>query len=318
MGTMHGRGRAARGVGVAMALTALGLAGPTQASAQEGALRTIDETRQVDGDVPVEVDVITRTVHVTAWDRSEVRVRGSMNPELEEFTFEVDGGGVRIELEAIDDHGYRSGELGDVGELTITVPRGASLEVELVNGELTVEDVEGAVELETVNGPVRYTGNARSVAAEAVNGRVEVRAPRAEEARAGSVSGDVSLHVGGGVVEGESVSGNVEIRASGPVRRASADAVSGDLTFVGGPASNGSLHFESHSGAVLLRLPAGLDAVLEAETFSGGIESAFGGEVVRESQYTPGKSFRHTVGSGGARVSAETFSGTVRFLRSGS
>lgn len=63
--------------------------------------------------------------------------------------------------------------------------------------------------------------------------------------------------------------------------------------------------------------PAGLSARLEAEVFSGDIESAFGGEVTEEGRYTPSKSFEHTLGGGGATISAETFSGDVRFQREG-
>lgn len=307
-------------VAAAVAVVGLALAGtPAPASAQDAAMRQIDETRAVDAGASVEVDVVVREVRVTGWDRSEVRVRGSMNPEYEEFSFERDeDGSITIELEPRDDAGRDHREdRPDPGPLTVSVPRGASVEVEVVSGPLTVEDVAGAVSLETVNGGITYSGTSTSVEAEAVNGTVDVRAPRSNETRAGSVNGDVIVRVAGGVVRAESVSGNLDVRTDAAVEAVDAETVSGGIEFRGTPASSASLSFESHSGDVVLHLPSGLNAVLEAETFSGSIESAFGGEVQRDGEYTPERSYRHTVGSGGTRVSVETFSGNVTFGRQG-
>ena len=302
-------------IGAVMAAALLALTAP--ASAQEG-LRPIDETMSLDADGTVEIEVTMRDVRVTGWDRSEVRVRGSMDPEREEFRFEREDWGLRIELELDDEHeGYDGWSVDDLAPLEISVPRNASVEVELVSGPLTVRDVDGPVQLETVSGNVRYEGGAESVRAESVSGTIDVRAPDSRETRGGSVSGSVVLRVAGGRVAGESVSGDLEIHAEGPVREVSAESVSGAVTFTGRPASSGDLSFESHSGDLVVRLSADFGGVLEAETFSGSIESAFGGEARRDSRYTPGRSFRHTVGSGGARISAESFSGTVRFVRSG-
>ena len=308
-------GRKIGRVGAVMTAALLALAAP--AAAQDG-LQPIDETMSLEADGTVEIDVTMRTVRVTGWDRSEVRVRGALDPEREEFRFEREDWGLRVELEAEDDHdGYDGWSASEIEPLEISVPRGASVEVELVSGPLTVEGVDGPVQLETVSGNVRYEGGAESVRAESVSGTIDVRAPSARDTQGGSVSGSVVLRVAGGRVAGESVSGDLEIHAEGPVREVSGESVSGAVTFAGRPAESAELHFESHSGDLVVRLPADFGGVLEAETFSGGIESAFGGEARRESQYTPGKSFRHVVGSGGASVSAESFSGTVRFVRSG-
>ena len=301
--------------GVVMAAALLALSAPVEA--QDG-LRPIDETMSLDATGTVEIDVTMRTVRVTGWDRSEVRVRGTMDPEREEFRFEREDWGLRVELEARDEHdGYDGWSASGMEPLEISVPRGAGVEVELVSGPLTVEGVDGSVQMETVSGNVRYEGGAESVRAESVSGTVDVRAPSARDTRGGSVSGSVVLRVAGGRVAGESVSGDLEIHAEGPVREVSGESVSGSVTFAGRPAASADLHFESHSGDIVVRLPADFGGVLEAETFSGSIESAFGGEARRESQYTPGKSFRHVVGSGGASISGESFSGTVRFVRSG-
>lgn len=297
------------------AVAALTLATAGAARAQQA--EAIDEVREVDRDVEVSVETVNRTVRVTGGDGAELRVQGTYYPDHEEFTLEGDAGSMTVTLEPTEDDWSFGDQDLDPGPLTIRLPRGASLQLEGVNGGVTVERVDGAVALESVNGGVRYTGGASRVEAETVNGPVEVTARRATTTRAGSVNGPVTLRVGGGRVEAEAVSGDVTIRADGPVGAVRAETVSGGITFRGRPAGEGELEFQTHSGDVELLLPDDLDARLEASVFSGDIESAFGGEVGEESRWTSQKSFRHTVGSGGPRISAEAFSGDVRFLKAG-
>jgi hypothetical protein len=69
----------------------------------------------------------------------------------------------------------------------------------------------------------------------------------------------------------------------------------------------------SHSGDIELHLPDDSLRRMEAETFSGEIESAFGGEV--ESGMGPGQRLRMDDGPGSADLEATTFSGTLRLRR---
>lgn len=292
----------------------LALRAPGTARAQDTDLRQIDETRQVAGDVEVSVEALIREVRVAGWDRDEVQVQGAVHPDREEFVFEGDRQSVEIRIERTGGwHGFDGDDGPDVGPLTVRVPRGASVEVDVVNGALTVRDVDGSVGLESVNGDVRYSGQAESVDAEAVNGTVEVEAPRARRTRASSVNGDVALRVSGGFAEVEAVSGNVDIRAEGRMETVSAETVSGSVEFRGRPTGDASLSFETHSGDVTVWLPGDLAGRLEASSFSGRIRSAFGGETEETSRWTSESSYRHSVGSGKVRVSATSFSGDVRF-----
>jgi len=297
----------------AMALALLaGL--PAAAESQDTGTREIDETRQVAEDVAVEIEALVREVRVTGWDRNEVRVQGAIHSGREEFIFEGDRQAVRIELDRKGDWGgFGKPDGFDPGPMTVQVPRGARIELDVVNGGLTVQDVDGDVEMESVNGGVRYSGGSEAVEAEAVNGSVRIEAPRSRQIRASSVNGNVVLDVGGGFVEVEAVSGDVEIRAAEAVETVSAETVSGDVEFRGRPTGGASFGFETHSGDVRIWLPEGVGARLEASTFSGEIQSAFGGETEETSRWTPEKGYRQTVGSGGARISATSFSGDVEF-----
>lgn len=306
------RGTAAAGLALALAL-------PGMLQGQQQEMREIDETRQVAGDVTVRVEALVRNVRVTGWDRDEVRVRTAVDPEGEAFFLEADRGTVHVEIDRRDDRrAWREGPRGDAGELVLSVPRGASLDVDVVNGSLVVDDVNGSVELESVNGDVRYAGDSERIGAETVNGRVELEAPLARRTRAGTVNGDLLLAVGGGFVEAEAVSGGVEIRAGDSVEAVTAETVAGSIDFRGRPVSGASLDFETHSGNVTVRVPREVQARLEATTFSGSIESALGGEARSASRWTSERSFRHTVGTGDVHVTVASFSGNVRFLEMGS
>lgn len=305
-----GRRRGVTGVALALALAATaGTARPAGAQQAE----TIDETRRVTRDVSVEIDVPVRHVRVRGWDREELRVRGEYVPRREEF--EIEGGSASVEI-SLDMRGRRWEEDVEMpGELAVSVPRGARLSVEVQAGAIDVEGVHGDVSLETVSGDVTYAGEASSVGLGSVSGSVTADAPGATTTRAESVSGDVRVAVAGGLVDVEAVSGDVDVRASGTLTRLQVESVSGRIRVDAAPAANASFALESHSGAVELGLPADLDAVLEAGTFSGVIRNAFGQEARRTDRYTPGMELRQTVGAGSARISVETFSGGIDFSR---
>lgn len=76
-------------------------------------------------------------------------------------------------------------------------------------------------------------------------------------------------------------------------------------------ASDARLDAESVSGDVDIRFGKPVNGEFELETFSGDIDSCFGPKPERKSQYAPGTELRFTQGSGGARVSIDTLSGTI-------
>lgn len=202
---------------------------------------------------------------------------------------------------------------------TRSVDRDVSVTAEIVNRTVRVTGTDGAelrirgsyypeyeeFELEGDGGSVTITLELREDEErhwddDMEPGPLTIELPRGASLEVGDVNGSVLVSEGDGTFE-----------------RIRAQTLSGDIEFRGRPAGNGSLEFETHSGDVDLHLPADLSARLEAEVFSGDIESAFGGEPAKESRYTPSMSYEYAVGSGGALISAVTFSGDVRFLRDG-
>jgi DUF4097 and DUF4098 domain-containing protein YvlB len=100
----------------------------------------------------------------------------------------------------------------------------------------------------------------------------------------------------------------------------SAETVSASVTYVGSIDPSGSYEFSTHSGNVHLEIPEGSAADLFLETFSGRISSAFPitlqpGDISAMARH--GKKMEFTIGKGGARITASTFSGNIIIDRGG-
>ncbi len=133
----------------------------------------------------VEIENINGPVHITAWDRDEVKVdaikSARSQQRLDEARIEVraEQNDLSIRTEYPDhDHTFNFG--GDDHdnpasvEYTITVPRQARLdEIKLVNGRLDVQDVTGEVHASCVNGRIQAHNLQGAVHMNTVNGELE-------------------------------------------------------------------------------------------------------------------------------------------------
>ena len=74
------------------------------------------------------------------------------------------------------------------------------------------------------------------------------------------------------------------------------------------------VHFniESMSGSVTLLVPASVSADFDISTFSGSIDNDIGPSAERTSKFTPEKELSFSTGGGGATISIESFSGSIK------
>lgn len=275
------------------------------------ASQSVDETRDVDADARIDIDIVSGSIKVTGWDRDQVRVTGTIGDDVESLDVAGGGSSLSVELDVPDSWGRRRREID--ADLEISVPAGARLTVETVSAEIKVMEVNGTVDLGSVSGTIEMTGSPSRAEVETVSGDIRVDGNQTS-ITAESVSGDVELTGVAETVEASSVSGHLEVSAS-QIERATFESVSGDLEFSGGLTANARFHAECHSGNVTLRLPADTSATWEVETFSGNVTNEFGPEPKRSSEYGPGKWLKFTTGSGDARITVDSFSGNVRFRK---
>ena len=269
------------------------------------AQETIDETRQVKSDVSVEVENISGSVVVVGWDRDEVKITGTLGHGTERLDIDDSPGRVRIEVvlprharnverdrprdphagEGLARGQDRQRRRGGGGH------RGRSLPGDRECGDIDLDARPAEADAQTVSGDIRL--------------QVE-----SNEVRAEAVSGDIVITKASGAVDAETVSGDIVVEG-GIFSRLDAQTVSGGITLTGDFSKGGTYRFESHSGSIELWLPQTVSADFEVSTYSGEIDSDFGGHPRRTGKYTPGEELDLTTGDGGASVRIDTFSGDV-------
>ncbi len=166
----------------------------------------------------VSLENINGNVHVTTWSRNEVKVdaikRASSEDRLEAIEIKIDSdpNALRIKTKY---HQHFNNNPGGV-DYTLTVPRGARLDkIDLVNGGLDAEDLEGEVNASSVNGRIKVQGLSGGARLSVVNGHLEATFDRLDEPRTislESVNGNIDLALpsdASTTLEASTVSGSI-------------------------------------------------------------------------------------------------------------
>jgi DUF4097 and DUF4098 domain-containing protein YvlB len=282
------------------------------ASATALAGTPIDQTRTVAADAHVEISNVKGAVHVTAWDRNQVHVAGTLGKGSKGLEIKQDGNTLTIKVQAPERSGWfhwNSDNKMQPSTLNVQVPRGASLAVDVVSASTDIQGLAGgALDVNSVSGTVRIHARSPKVSVNTVSSNVNLSG-RMQGIDIQTVSGDIIAPDVGTAADLETVSGQIHVRG-GPYAKVNMSTVSGDIELAGGLQADGSIKIDSVSGDVSLRLPATLSAHLKASTFSGSMHTAFG--TVIKKQHGPGESIDSRIGNGNGRIAVQTFSGDVR------
>jgi len=205
----------------AVLLLALG----AHASDHSGALtEEFHQTYAITADGRVELDNINGAVHVSSWDRNEVKVDAvkyaDTKEKLDEMKIEIDAGkdylSVRTKYPS-HDHSWNWGSHNNPGgvEYTLTVPRTVRLdEIKLINGSLYITGVSGEVRASSINGRVEVQDLAGRAKLSTINGRLDARFARlsGKDVELNSVNGGVELTIpsdSNAEIEANTVSGGI-------------------------------------------------------------------------------------------------------------
>lgn len=284
---------------VAAALCALPLSAVAQGRTQ------IDTTVRIDRQGIVDLSIISGTITVTGWDRSDVRISAIADGDAR---LRLDANPGRITLD-VDHEGSRGRHHRGDARYIVSVPRGVRLELEAVSGSVRATGSQGEIDASSVSGDVEVSNGVRQVSVESVSG--SVRASQVNgNLRAESVSGSVRAEGVSGSVEASTVSGTIRLVGI-QSRDVRTETVSGNILYTGSIDGGGRYDFESHSGTIQLNIPRTAGANVSMETFSGDITTDFA--VIRQptGRSRQGGSFEFTIGDGRARISAQSFSGRI-------
>ena len=285
---------------------ALGAVAPATACAQRDRVTRVDSTFAFNKGGWVDVELVSGDIIVTGWTRPEARVVARLDRDgYLETTLTPD----RIYVHTRS----RDRRLGS-GHYEITVPLGARVQATTISGRIRIRATAGEVQAGSTSGSVEVLDAAdrieiRTVSgdvhAEKLNGRTRIR----------TTSGDLDISDITGELSVHTVSSDIKLR-NVKSSQVSAGTTSGEITYTGTIESSGNYEFTTHSGEVRVDIPSNAGATLELQTWSGDISSRFPMTMQPGERSRRGKQFDFTIGSGGAHIVVQTFSGDITIERS--
>lgn len=278
----------------------------TVASAGEPVNLSLD----ADAKGEVSIEVVRGDVTVIGWEQNKVSVEGTRDDKSERFVFERQGNTIRIEDEVPNNLNR-----GEGTKITVKIPRGNNLRVDLVSADLSVREVAGRSDLASVSGNLKLDKLGHEVDAESVSGDIELRGA-GRDVSVESVSGNIYAHVTADRLRAESVSGDVKLLNEGSLKRGEFSSVSGDVRIESAITADTDIELESVSGNIELTARGEVNARIEAETGPGGdIVNQLTNDAPDEAEFTGAESLDIKVGNGGGRIQASVVSGEIAFRK---
>jgi hypothetical protein len=212
------------GLGTICALLVLALG--AHASEHRGALsEEFHHSYPLTADGRVELDNINGPVHISSWDRNEVKVDAIKSADtkerLEEAQIEIDAGADYVSIRTRYPHHDQTWNWGSRNnpasvEYTLTVPRAARLdEIKLINGSLDIADVSGEVRASCINGRLEARNLAGRSHLSTINGRLDANYAQlpGSPVELNSVNGSVELTIPSdskAEIEASTISGGID------------------------------------------------------------------------------------------------------------
>ena len=182
------------------------------------------QTYALTADGRVELDNINGSVHISSWDRNEVKVDAvkyaGTKERLDEAKIEIDSRKDSLSIRTKYPHrdqNWNSGSHNNPAsvEYTLTVPRTARLdEIKLINGSLDITGVSGEVRASCINGRLEAKNLAGHARLSTINGRLDARFDQlaGQSIDLNSVNGSLDLTMpsdSNAEVEASAVSGDI-------------------------------------------------------------------------------------------------------------
>ena len=287
-------------------LVALAVAPLCQAAAQQ----KVDIHRAAVPTVSVRLGGALSNVKVVGWDRDSIALVGALGAGSR-----MDGGpsrptgpvsGMKFFVEAADEAAVRG------NRLELYVPRQARVWIKAGSADVDASGVTGGLDLNIVGGSVRVNAKegARELLVESMDGAVTVTGS-AEYARLKTATGDITVQGRADDLLATTVSGAITVN-DGEVERGRFESVTGPITFAADVRRGGEARFDTHSGAIELRLARRASLEIDAASVTGQIENAWTSARPVAGREGRGMELGTSSGMGGARVSVRSFKGNVR------
>jgi DUF4097 and DUF4098 domain-containing protein YvlB len=273
------------------------------------------KTEALAKDGKVIIGNVSGSIQIKSWAQDQVQIdavkvcnvsseaKAKENMALVTIEIKKEGNIVQIDTK----YPEKSKNLNVSVNYVLTIPALASIKVRNVSGSVEAADIGGMFEGDNTSGKVTLARIGGGVDCRVISGGIEVS----------DVKGDVDLTtVSGGItasrikgsIDAETTSGSIALTEIAEPKTVRVKVLSGKIIYDGQIAPGGKYSFESLSGSVGLTIPAAAGFELEAETFSGSINTDFAvtmqGKIDR-------KEIRGVVNNGGAALRIKAFSGSI-------
>lgn len=288
---------------------ALTLACITVASVEARAQQKVDIRRAAAPDVSIRLSGAFTSLRIIAWPVDSIAVTGAV------------GAGSRFEGGALTSTGpvegmkfYIDGPMDPTvsqNRFEMRVPRNARIWVKTGSADIDCSGIGGGLDLNVIGGSVRVNGKPRELLVESMDGSVTFTG-FAEYARVKTATGNIVLEGGGEDLSFTTVSGTIQAsNGERSLRRARFESVTGPITYTGDVTRGANLRFDTHSGAVELRLGR-TPVELDIATMTGAIENGWSSRRPIAGREGRGMELSTSSGMGAARVEVKSFKGNVR------
>jgi DUF4097 and DUF4098 domain-containing protein YvlB len=241
-------------------------------------------------------------VVVRTWDRDQVRIVASHSGR-EQVDAQTADMTLRIRARA------SKGPSGLV-DYQLTVPRWMAVNLSGTYLEATIEGTAAEVTVETVHGNAKVVGGGGAVSLRSVEGIITVD-KASGRVQATTVNEGIRVSNVTGEITAETTNGDIVIE-NAQSSNLEASTVNGDVTFNGTIRDSGSYRLTTHGGDIRIGLGGAKNATVFVRTFQGDFSADFPIQLP-EGQSSRGgsKRFNFTLGSGSARIEAQSFNGDI-------
>ncbi|MCQ8890709.1 DUF4097 family beta strand repeat-containing protein [Pseudoalteromonas carrageenovora] len=266
-------------------------------------------------------------VQITGWDKNEFKVSGELDDKAQGFELKTTGEKTEFIVKMPSNLGW--GNNGDGSNLTVFMPKSSSLEfagvnvsvvaktlkngaeVDVVNGEITVDDITGNIKLTTVNGDVNAENLNGNIQFETVNGEINDR-QSSGELRFSAVNGDIKSNSTASDVRLENVNGDIDFTLSS-IKNLRINTVNGEAeVHIKELLKGGDVRFESVSGDGEFYFPQSVSAKFEIKAHANGkIINKVTRDKVSKAKYGPASDLEFSANGGNANVEMDTISGRI-------
>ena len=272
-----------------------------------GCAQGTDTTITVQPNARIQVQNFAGTIVVKAWDRRAVRVVAN---RTRRDVVRVAGRDAALSITTVS----RQGAPGPL-DYEITVPKSAVLDVSGTYTTISIEGVSGPVSATTVQGGVTLRGGDGVISLKSVEGTVTVQDARGR-IEVNGVNRGLVLHNVTGDIVAETVNGSIQLDG---IQSSNVEAVTvnGRVTYDGQIQDRGRYRFATHNGTITVSIPERANATIAAVTYEGSVSSRFAIPAADRDTASVRRRATFALGTGSARVEAESFQGSILLARPG-